>query len=57
MTVIYLLLIYFLPTLIAWVRKHDKLEEIAKVNLYIGWMVYPWFAALYAAFDDKWLDD
>ena len=57
MVIIYLFIIYFLPTLIAWVRKHDNLEAVFQFNATLGWTVIFWFAALYSAFDDHAFDD
>jgi hypothetical protein len=41
-----LLLLYFLPTFIAWRRRHKNLGSISLVNILIGWTILGWIAAL-----------
>lgn len=41
-----LALLYFVPTLIAWRRRHHQLGPIVLVNLLLGWSVIGWFFAL-----------
>ncbi len=43
---IVLLLLYFLPSFIAWRRRHKNLGSISLVNILIGWTILGWFAAL-----------
>jgi len=37
---------YFLPTLIAAVRKHKNTVPIVLINLFAGWTVIGWFGSL-----------
>jgi hypothetical protein len=41
-----LLALYFLPTGIAYVRKHQNLLAVGIVNLALGWTLLGWIAAL-----------
>lgn len=41
-----ILVIYFLPTLIAQKRKHKQYQPITLVNLFFGWTILGWFIAL-----------
>ena len=43
---IVLILIYFIPALIAYDRKHKNKESIAVLNFLLGWTVIGWVAAL-----------
>lgn len=38
--------IYFAPTAIARSRKHNNLRSIAVVNVFLGWTIVGWVAAL-----------
>ena len=53
MTVIILLLviiIYMLPTLIAFSREHPHREAVAVINIFLGWTLIGWFVVfLWAA--------
>ena len=40
------LLIYFVPTAVAWHRKHRQIPSIAALNLFLGWTLIGWVAAL-----------
>lgn len=40
------LTLYFIPTLIAWRRKHHGLGIIVCINLLLGWTFLGWIAAL-----------
>ena len=44
--VIFLLAIYFVPTIIAVVRDHRQTVPIVVVNVVLGWLLIPWFIAL-----------
>lgn len=47
--IIFLLLaltLYFMPTVIAWNRNHKNLLPIFFVNLFLGWTLLGWIAAL-----------
>jgi len=37
--------IYFVPTLIAAIRKHGNLAAIMVINLFIGWTLLGWVGA------------
>jgi hypothetical protein len=44
------LLIYMLPTLIAFSREHPHRTELAVVNIFLGWTLIGWIAVfLWAA--------
>ena len=43
-------LAYFLPTLIAVIRKHSNVFAIFLVNFLVGWTLIGWFIALIWAF-------
>lgn len=53
MAIIYLTLIYLLPSLIAMVRRSKYIPEIFAVNLMLGWTGIGWIFALIAAIADK----
>lgn len=38
--------IYFMPLIIAASRKHKNTSAIAVINLFLGWLLIPWVAAL-----------
>jgi hypothetical protein len=38
--------IYLLPTLIALIRSHNKLGQIAALNIFLGWLVIGWIGGL-----------
>jgi hypothetical protein len=40
------ILIYFLPSWIAWQRKHHNKGPIIITNLILGWTILGWIAAL-----------
>ena len=44
--VIVILLLYFLPSLIAWIRKHPQLLPIFVLNLFLGWTYLGWVGSL-----------
>ncbi|HXO00470.1 MAG TPA: superinfection immunity protein [Stellaceae bacterium] len=39
-----IVLIYMLPTLIAFGREHPRRTDIAVVNILLGWTLIGWFA-------------
>ncbi len=41
-----LLVLYFLPGLIASRRKHPQLNSIVAVNIFLGWTLVGWVVAL-----------
>jgi len=41
-----LLLLYLLPTWVAFANRHRKLTTVFCLNLFTGWSVIGWFAAL-----------
>lgn len=47
------LLIYMVPTLIAIVRKHEKVGLIGVTNVFVGWTVIGWIAAMVWTFSDR----
>ncbi len=38
--------IYLLPTLIAAIRSHNKLAQIAALNIFLGWLIVGWIGAI-----------
>lgn len=44
--VVSLLILYFLPTVIAGCRHHHQLGAIVVVNLFLGWTGLGWIVAL-----------
>lgn len=42
--------LYLLPTFEAWIRKKSNLQSIAVLNLFLGWTIVGWVAALIWAF-------
>ena len=51
--IIGLLVFYMLPTVISNVRKTEHSDTIALINLFFGWTVLGWIAALLWALTDK----
>lgn len=39
-------LVYFIPTIIAVIRKHPNIAAIMTVNLLLGWVCVGWIVAL-----------
>lgn len=44
------ILLYFVPSFVAWKRKHRQLVPIILVNVFFGWSLIGWVAALVWAF-------
>lgn len=42
----FLVMIYLLPTVIAFTRKHGNLMPIFLVNFFLGWTLIGWFVSL-----------
>lgn len=40
------IVLYFLPAIIAFSRKHEHILAICLINLLLGWTFLGWFAAL-----------
>ena len=38
--------LYFVPTFVAYVRSHHQLRAIAVLNVFLGWTLIGWVAAL-----------
>jgi Superinfection immunity protein len=38
--------LYWAPTIVAWKRKHHNAVAIALLNLFFGWTIIVWIAAL-----------
>lgn len=47
------LLLYFLPVLIAWGRKAKNRASIGVLNLFLGWTLIGWVIALMMAVKEK----
>lgn len=41
-----LIAVYFLPTILAVVKKHPRLLPIVLINLFLGWSGIAWIGAL-----------
>lgn len=46
-------MIYFLPTLVAWDRRHRERTPIFLVNLFFGWSVLGWIIAFIWSFTSQ----
>jgi len=46
LTVILIFTVYFLPTLIAFIRQHKNKLAISLLNLLLGWTVLGWVISL-----------
>ncbi len=53
---LFALAIYFLPTLVAISRTHERQFSIALANLFLGWTVVGWVLAMVWAFSDQTVD-
>jgi hypothetical protein len=51
--VILAILVYFLPSLIASNRKHNNVNPIQALNIFLGWTALGWIAALIWALTDN----
>lgn len=40
------IVIYFLPSIVAYNRNHNQYNPILLLNLFLGWTVIGWIAAL-----------
>ncbi len=45
------LIVYFIPLIIAHIRRHKNLIAIAILNIVLGWTFFGWLAALLWAFN------
>ncbi len=45
-----LVALYFLPTMVAFARRHKNKMPIVLVNFFVGWTVLGWFVALVWSF-------
>jgi T4 superinfection immunity protein len=52
-----ILLLYFLPIVVAAIRKHNSLLSIIVTNLWLGWTVIGWIIALIWACDTNVEED
>ncbi|WP_232109216.1 superinfection immunity protein [Pseudomonas poae] len=48
--IVFIPALYMLPTFEAWLRKHPNLTSIALLNLFLGWTLLGWVAAIVWAF-------
>jgi len=48
--VLFGVLLYFLPTFIAFLRKNQNRIEVFVINLLLGWSIFGWFVALILSF-------
>ena len=47
------ILIYFIPSIIAVIRKHNNRNSIIVLNFFLGWTFFGWVAALVWALTDN----
>jgi hypothetical protein len=47
--ILFLIVLYWLPTLIAIVRQTHSALGVAMINFFLGWTVIGWFLALFWA--------
>lgn len=40
------LAIYFIPLIVAFIRKHNNIAAISILNIILGWTFFGWLAAL-----------
>ena len=40
------IIIYFIPTIIAVIRKHQNIIPICILNIFLGWTILGWIASL-----------
>jgi len=50
--IIFLILCYFIPTVIALLRKHKDAPAIAAINILLGWSFIGWFVSFIWALSD-----
>lgn len=51
---IWILVLYFLPTIFAWARNAKAMDGVLVINLFLGWTFIGWVIALaWAASSDK----
>lgn len=48
-----LVVVYFVPTIVAWSRKAKNRSSIGVLNLFLGWTLVGWVVALMMALKDK----
>ena len=53
LTLIILVVGYFIPSIIAYSRGHKNSDPILLVNLLLGWMLIGWVIALIWSFTDN----
>jgi len=47
------LLIYFIPSIVAAIRKHNNRNSIIVLNFFLGWTFFGWVIALVWALTDN----
>ena len=52
-----LFVIYFIPLIVAHIRKHKNIVAIAILNIVVGWTFIGWLAALLWALNCDTVDD
>lgn len=40
------LVIYFIPIIVAYIRKHNNIVSISILTIFLGWTFFGWLAAL-----------
>lgn len=50
-------IIYFIPLIIAYIRKHNNIVAIAILNIVLGWIPIGWLAALLWALNSDIKED
>ena len=52
-TIILIITLYFIPTLIASLRKHNNSNSILLTNLFFGWTLLGWLICLIWSFSSN----
>jgi uncharacterized membrane protein len=55
MGIIFVIILYFIPTIIAMFRRHSNSLAIGAINLLLGWTVISWVSALVWSLTDNTL--
>lgn len=51
------LVIYFVPVIVAYIRKHNNILPITILTIFLGWTFLGWLAALLWALNSDIADD
>lgn len=51
--IVFTLLVYFLPAVVAAFRKHKNTSAVVVLNLFLGWTMIGWVVAMIWAFTNN----